>query len=309
MLFFEYILYFLNKSALSITLIVSILGAFLYYNNSIAPATMPSYTISNGEKTIIFQTMIHIATPEFYQTVQQNIFDAKAQGYVYFYEGVQAGSPESNEKFNQAIGIEFDADLYNSFSKLYWVVAQNQNDFLGIYNTLDFNIDMTLDEIVAIYESKKTTTPSNQKKIETTDITQDVITQIESLNARQLEILIYFNQAILNFFTKHEGIRNAVIAAMWNQDIFWVILDERDKHLVENIEASSYDKIFITYGLLHFEGVFEQLKSKDSRWEIIDTQLLFPIQYTREIEVACDEIYHNKNSPSQCQWDIKPTME
>lgn len=73
---------------------------------------------------------------------------------------------------------------------------------------------MTLDEIVAIYESKKTTTPSNQKKIETTDITQDVITQIESLNARQLEILIYFNQAILNFFTKHEGIRNAVIAAM-----------------------------------------------------------------------------------------------
>lgn len=119
MLFFEYILYFLNKSALSITLIVSILGAFLYYNNSIAPATMPSYTISNGEKTIIFQTMIHIATPEFYQTVQQNIFDAKAQGYVYFYEGVQAGSPESNEKFNQAIGIEFDADLYNSFSKLY----------------------------------------------------------------------------------------------------------------------------------------------------------------------------------------------
>lgn len=275
--FFEYILYFLNKSALSLTIIALIVGSFLYYHNSIAPASMPSYTITNGEKTIIFQTMIHIATPEFYEKVEQNIYDAKSEGYVYFYEGVGPWSPESNQKFNQAIGVDFDAELYDSFSKLYWVVAQDQNDFLGIYNNLDFNVDMNLDEIIAIYESKKTSSQTRATPVSTTDLTTDIVSTIERLNDRQLSILIYINQAILNAFTKHDGLRNTIISAMWSQDIFWVILDDRDQLLAESIASSPYDKIFITYGLLHFKWVFEQLKDNDPRWEIVDTQLLFPI--------------------------------
>jgi hypothetical protein len=47
---------------------------------------MPLYTISNGEKIIKFEAMIHIGTPNFYKSVQKNIRKSKEEGYVLFFE-------------------------------------------------------------------------------------------------------------------------------------------------------------------------------------------------------------------------------
>jgi hypothetical protein len=47
---------------------------------------MPTYTISNGEKIVIFQAMSHIASQNFYDTVKKNIFTAKSDDYVYYFE-------------------------------------------------------------------------------------------------------------------------------------------------------------------------------------------------------------------------------
>lgn len=56
---------------------------------------------------------------------------------------------------------------------------------------------------------------------------------------------------------------------IWKDDIFSVILDDRNLHLVKNIVESSEKKIFITYGMMHFEGVYELLKKSDPTWRII----------------------------------------
>jgi hypothetical protein len=55
-------------------------------------------------------------------------------------------------------------------------------------------------------------------------------------------------------------------------------LAERNKVLVDAIETSEYDKVFITYWLLHFKWVYELLKANDSNWEIIETKHLYPIK-------------------------------
>jgi hypothetical protein len=41
--------------------------------NTWAPATLPRITISNGEKTVIFQSMMHIASSSFYKTVRSDM--------------------------------------------------------------------------------------------------------------------------------------------------------------------------------------------------------------------------------------------
>jgi hypothetical protein len=54
--------------------------------NTWAPATLPRITISNGEKTVIFQSMMHIASPAFYSNIRADMQKLVGQEYVFFYE-------------------------------------------------------------------------------------------------------------------------------------------------------------------------------------------------------------------------------
>lgn len=63
-----------------------------------------------------------------------------------------------------------------------------------------------------------------------------------------------------------------------NKNLFDVILIERNRVLSSAITSSQYDKIYITYGLLHFDGVLKNLQKNDPKWQIISKKELFPIQ-------------------------------
>ena len=54
--------------------------------NRVAPAALPQITISNGDKTIIFQSMMHIASPGFYSDVRRDMEQLVGLDYVFFYE-------------------------------------------------------------------------------------------------------------------------------------------------------------------------------------------------------------------------------
>ena len=82
----QFLLYFAHRIAVLFTAVTIVLGSFCYYQNEINPAYLPRYTITNGKKTVVFQTMAHIATDRFYTQVQSNIKAAKKSGYVLFFE-------------------------------------------------------------------------------------------------------------------------------------------------------------------------------------------------------------------------------
>jgi hypothetical protein len=63
-----------------------------------------------------------------------------------------------------------------------------------------------------------------------------------------------------------------------NKEFFEVILWERNKVLVDAIENSKYEQIFVTYWLIHFDWVYELLKEKDPNREIIEVKNLYPIK-------------------------------
>ena len=235
---------------------------------------MPTYTLSNWEKTLIFQGMSHIGTPEFYKQVQDDIRSAKQDEYVLFYEWVRPGSKENEEKLNQAMWVKFDKDLYANFSKLYGVVNQDNDMFLNQVNNLDFNVDLSIDEVIEKYEEKDFEPKQNREVL---DAGTEITKVLAELNERQLKILVYINQAILNTIIQSEGIREGILSLSGNSDIFSVILEDRNVFLVDKIQKSQYDKIYITYGLMHFSWVLELLKQQDSNWQITNTSYMTPI--------------------------------
>lgn len=283
----DFSIWFTYKVGVVVGIVVLVFGGFVYYQNSIHPAKMPLYTLTNGEKTLKFQAMSHIAQERFYEGVQRSIIRAKEQNYVLFYEGVRWGSKKSEQIFRQALWVQITPEIYKNFAALYGVVHQEQEDFLGIRNDLDYNVDLDIDTIVQLYLEKVPKEVRNSYldspwEDPLPDITQDLFSRLEQLNERQLGLLRYINQSLLNFMIKHDGLRNQIVSQLNMQDIFSVILDERDQYIAQEILVSPQEKIFVMYGLMHFEWVFALLQRSDSNWEIIDTSYSYPISSPQE---------------------------
>lgn len=281
--YIKYLPYFLEKVSGSLLLLILLLWGFSYYQNGINPSKMPVYYLTNWKKEVIFHWMSHIWTQNFYDNVRKSIKKNKNDWYVLFFEWVRPWTKDNLDKFDKAIWIKFKDNLYESFSKLYWLVNQNNSDFLLQVNNLDFNIDLSIDEIVGYYEDKT----NNSTKIENTekqnndpiDIWNQVSTILSSLNEKELKILVYINQWIINFIIKNDKFRDFITDNFWDKNLFDVILDKRNEVIVGAITESEYNKIIITYWLMHFKWVFEELKANDQSWKIKKIEYLYPIKW------------------------------
>ena len=266
---------FVYKTAIYLSIALLSIGAFLYYQNNISPAQLPAYSISNGTQAVVFQTMSHIGSESFYAAVAQRVHQNKKSGGVLYYEWVLPGSEENNKQFNAALWIEFAPWLYDNFSKLYGVQAQDNNDFLWLVNNLDYNIDLNLDQVMDLYREKIWSGDIEWGWLLASsgalNINQEVISRLSELWDKELQILQYVNQWMLNFMIKHEALREFLISKLANQDIFSVILDDRNRHIANEILTRGDEKIIILYGLMHFEWVLQLLQEHDNSWEIYNT--------------------------------------
>lgn len=281
MYFSDFINYFLKRVSIFLLFITILFSWLTYLSNEVFPAPMPEYTITDWTKVVKFQAMSHIWTKNFYDSVINNITEHKKAGWVYFFEWVKPGSKENLEKFDKAIWLKFDDELYENFSKLYWVVNQDNEDFLWLVNDLDFNVDLNMDEIVELYEdkinNKEDPTDVYENKLPL-DANKVIIETLAWLNDKQLRILVYVNQAILNFIIWNDTTQDFLTDNFANTDLFDVILGERNKILSDAIINSEYNNIYITYWLLHFDWVLELLKQSDPKWQVISVKNLYPIK-------------------------------
>lgn len=278
----DYLILFIKKISLSFLIIIILLWVFWYYQNIISPAKMPQFTITNWKKVVVFQAMSHIWTQNFYNQIKNEIIKYKKEWYVYFFEWVKPWTKQNSKEFNKAIWIKFDKNLYKNFSKLYWVVNQDNSIFLWLVNNKDYNVDLNIDDIIKLYNKK--IKKLNKKEIEKQlpkniiDINSQIIDTLSKLNPKQLEVIRFFNKAMLNVILKNQIIQDTIMKNFTNKTLFDVILIERNKNIVKNIENSKYKKIFITYWLLHFNWVFNLLKKDDPNWKITKIKYFYPIR-------------------------------
>jgi hypothetical protein len=138
--------------------------------------------------------------------------------------------------------------LYENFSKLYGVDFQNTSEFLGLVNDLDFNVDISIDDIMALYNKKMNLLKKEKTYSVPLDANKKILDLLSRLNDKQLKLLVYVNQAILNFFMNNDSILESISNnGITDKELFEVILGERNKVLANEIKDSEYDKIFVTY--------------------------------------------------------------
>lgn len=130
-------------------------AAFAVWQNEIDPAPLPEITLSNGDKTVRFRTMAHVASRPFYDGVAEEIAAARGEGYAVFYEGVRPGTPENARKLDRLMGFRFDGNLYAAMATLYGLVPQDTRSLLGTPGPDDRNADIGVDELVAFAEKRR----------------------------------------------------------------------------------------------------------------------------------------------------------
>jgi len=67
------------------------------------PVIMPQVVLSNDERTVTFQGMMHVGSESFYKCVVYDLERAKTDGCTMYFEGVQPGTPESDEWFSNTL--------------------------------------------------------------------------------------------------------------------------------------------------------------------------------------------------------------
>ena len=178
----------------------------------------------------------------------------KGQDYVFFYEGVRPGTAESMEKLSQLMGMNISEKMYQIFAEMGGLITQNADVFLGILPST--NVDLSTDEIIVLAGEQDIAVAENMPD-------ENIIDVIRVMSRGMMNILLrtYTNPALT------EELQRSV-------PVFDIILHKRNDLVAESIIASPIPNIYIHYGALHYDGIFEKLKEKDSRWqEIARTEL------------------------------------
>ena len=240
-----------------------ILLGLVQFTNNTAPATIPKITISNGEKTVIFQSMIHIGSASFYEDIQRDMENLRGREFVFFYEGVESWTAESVAELSRLTGIEVSEKMYAVFAQMSWLVLQDIERYKDIIPST--NVDISTDEIIAFAQEAQIWAPLPIEN----DLFVQLADKYPEFNEFQKRTLRIISRGFLNILLRtytNPALEKNLKAQL---PIFDIILDKRNTILAEAIIESPVPNIYIHYGALHYAGVLAILQEKDPRWREI----------------------------------------
>ncbi len=191
-------------------------------------------------REIIMIGMIHIEKPEFFEEIKEYLDSVKREGYVVFYEGVRDGEEGADpcridtvlRKFRRVAGL--DVDYFYTKQLSYGKYVMQSLERLGLSTDRDINVDMTIDEMVTAYEKE-------YEEISLTDY--DWQTDLsEKYKWRKSGKQRYNEYAMIHTL--------------------------RDRHIIENVDKSPYDKIVLLYGASHWFNLYPPFR--DAGYEVVE---------------------------------------
>ncbi len=192
--------------------------------------------VKNGKKELQFVRMVHVARPEYYNAVVDEIKKAKENGAVLFYEFIDYDINDTLilRKTQKISGFIPSPENYQKITGKYLkkgvLEIQDNEKFMNIVNNKDFRVDYTPQRLVKEYEE-----------------------EFGEVELTSKDYSIPFDE--MNDNTVPEKNREVII------------LDHRNTHLAKEVNNSKYSKIIILYGGDHFSGFLEELKKIDSNWK------------------------------------------
>lgn len=178
--------------------------------------------------------MIHLGQQEFYDNVAQEVKKYKEDGYVLFYEWIDYETADTLtlRKTKKIVGMIPSKKGYSLMIdkiEIEGVVFQENEQFINQVNSLDFNVDITPQELIQEYEKRH----------------GEIL-----LSDEDLQVPLYGDFNFKN-----------------DKNVMDIILNHRNKIVAEHIQSSKYDKIIVMYGADHQKGILQELQKIDSSWK------------------------------------------
>jgi hypothetical protein len=264
------------------------------------PTAVPLATLSNGQKTVVFQGMQHVGSEDFYKSVVFDLEQALADGYTLFYEGVMpvAGRPDLTDWFNETLrGTK--QDLSGGYKKM--------AEQCGLSFQLNYFDPIKAD--MAIHPSRHITADANflEMKTEYERLMREdpgfaAAMAAKIAKARQPHsdsgdpfslALDYMVQATpeqkkLAGIVCRGVLGMAVSGALGEEKdpANRVIVDFRNQTLARFVDESKADKIYITYGAAHFPGFLAELQKRDPKFAVRSVKGVRPMTLPDEPNLA-----------------------
>jgi hypothetical protein len=251
------------------------------YINENHPMLVPRVTLTNGDKEVVFQGMVHIGSEPYYQAVVFDMVEAADDGYTLFFEGVGDGTPANEKRLNSLVGaggVNF-TDVYTTAAKICGL--QFQSDYFRVFrDDMQTNpekyvlADVTTDDMIAEWDKLLATNPELGETQRQTMPDGDALTQndlntvirwVNDLTGGQRENIALLCQAAFN-----TALRSNTSSLDTVPFLQKVVLDFRDEALVDRIVNFDGKKIYVTYGAGHFDGTLARLRAQDKRWQVAE---------------------------------------
>lgn len=262
--------------------LMAVTAALLGYNNEIAPARLPVVVLEDGRRTVTFRAMAHVASPEFYAGVQKEAAAAKASGAILFYEGVRPGSPAAAARLNALLGADFGSGFYAAMAEMAGLTDQLSFPIAGVGSGAERNVDLSMDEVVAAYDAaagtgaRPSAGPLAGPAGEPFD-PAELARGLGNMAPGTRRAFAYAARAVMNFAVRNEeAVRDALRRA--DPALAAAILDARDRAVARAILDAGGKDVYATYGLMHFQGVYDALRAADPRWNIREVRFETPIR-------------------------------
>lgn len=263
---------------------------FLAFRTELRPLTVPQATLSNGEKTIIFQGMMHIGSEGFYKSVIYDLEKALSEDYVIYYEGVLP-DPEGDDWFSQTLAGGGDlSSNYETFGNACGLQFQGP-----YFQLLDVDIaarperhvaaDVTTADLMREYQRLVASDPDFADAVdagtpvveseEDADQITMVMNWLADATPGQRTILGTACRGWMTMLLSRDDAPSALDR---------VILDFRNRALADRVLAGSDDKIFMTYGAEHLRGFLDLLQADDPNWQVESVKWMRTIETPQDLE-------------------------
>lgn len=258
----------------------------VYSNGGLTETSNTTYTLSNGDKTVVFQSMTHIGLPSFYQQVGEEMNEYRKDGYSIFLEGIghyddkkiRKGDPRYEEVVKKYTEI-VESNRVPYAKKMMNNKYVSQNEAMSFYYSYDDSyIDFTTAELKeSIENSLKQKKGNDTDKEKIKELYSDTLGNHEDAFKRLLEdetsfILACNLDDFFLFTVVDDKIMPFISKIMNNPDLeVDITMTARNKKISDAINSSDNKNIYIVYGSRHFSGVLENLERNDPKWTIIST--------------------------------------
>ncbi|HSC67183.1 MAG TPA: hypothetical protein VLC79_05815 [Cellvibrio sp.] len=274
---------FFSSAWLILVFMITTLLTFPYFYLAVKsetdPLVLPHAVLSDGNKTVTFQGMVHVGSENFYKSVIYDLEEALDQGYKLYYEGVSPSTDEANKWFADTFsGGASLSDNYRQLAEVCGVKYQLDYFTLLVHDSQSHperhaTVDVTTSELKNEYERLLRQDPEfaaavkkeHERKAKDKGISdataRKIFTYIQQANDSQKNMLGTLCRGFFVYALRTGPDKKP-------QTFDPLLLAFRNHHLAQQIEAEPGKKIYITYGAAHLPGLIESLRKINPKWEV-----------------------------------------